>query len=104
MKASIERRVQHLEERVAYKPPPEVFSRVEIARRTAWVLTAGGNAAEELDADDGSMDPKRREKLTEQVAAARGIAASLAKHSSAKQVETGEPAATGPWRRATRAR
>ncbi len=59
-----------------------------------FALRLGGNAKEELDADDGSMDPMGRAKLEEQVAAARRIAATLAKYSPAKQVETGEPA----WR------
>ncbi len=83
MKASIARRLQHLEERQSIgQRVEEQRSRREVILQTAiaigFALTVGGNAREELDAADGSMDPKRREKLTEQVALARRIAETLA--------------------------
>ena len=99
MKQALMKRLERLEERqIIGQRLEDRRSRREVILHTAiaicFALRLGGNAKEELDADDGSMDPKGRAKLEEQVAAARRIAATLAKYSPAKQVETGEPA----WR------
>ena len=99
MKLSLMKRLEHVEQRqVTVLRLEDRRSEREAAIYNAMVvgnaLRLGGNAKEELDADDGSMDLKGRAKLEEQVAAARRIAATLAKYSPAKQVETGEPA----WR------
>ncbi len=95
MKQSFLRRLERVEARQGlWQRPPETFSRLETALRIGFALRVGGNAREELDAADASMGPERREELNEQVAAARRIAATLAKYSPAKQVEPGEPA----WR------
>ena len=64
------------------------------AMATGFALRVGIRAQEDLAAADASLDPGRREQLEQQAAAARRIAATLAKYSPAKQVETGEPA----WR------
>ena len=99
MKQSFMKRLEHVEQRqVTALRLEDQRSEREAAIYNAMVvgnaLQLGGDAREELDADDGSMDPKGRAKLEEQVAAARRIAATLAKYSPAKQVETGEPS----WR------
>ena len=82
MKAALLKRVESLEERqVIDQRLEEQRSRQEVILQTAiaicYALTVGGKAKEELDAADSSMDPKRRAKLEEHVAAARSIATTL---------------------------
>ena len=85
MKAALLKRIESLEERqVIGQRLEEQRSRQEVNLHTAiaicYALTVGGNAKEELDAADSSMDPKRRAKLEEHVAAARSIATTLEIH------------------------
>ena len=80
MKQSILRRLERLEAWQAPIAGPEgpYSGVVGNAITVGFALRVGGNAREELDAADASMGPERRTKLTEQVAAARRIAATLA--------------------------
>ena len=83
MKATLLKRIESLEERRASAMRiedrrSEKEKILSTALAVAFVLRVGVNAKEELEEADGSMAPKRREKLTEQVALARRIAETLA--------------------------
>ena len=93
MKQSWIKRLDHLEDRQGvWRQPGETFSRVEIARRTAFVMALGGVAKEELDAADDSLDPARRAELTKTLETARSIASALAKCSRSAETAPGAQA------------
>ena len=84
MKQSLIKRLEHLEGRQAQAQRLEEersgkLAAIHDAMAIGLALRVGGNAREELDAANGSLDLERRMKLTEQVAAARRIAATLTK-------------------------
>ncbi len=85
MKLSLMKRLEHVEQRqVRALRLEDQRSERQAAIHDAMVignaLRVGGNAREELEAANGSLDPSRRAELVKTVEAARSIAALLAKH------------------------
>ena len=81
-----EKRLRALEERQAmWRRPKEITSRLEVARRVAFVVAQGANAREELEAADASLNPGRRADLTKRLDLARSTASALEKYSPRRE-------------------
>ena len=87
MKASLVKRLGALEERqlTAVRVEDQRSERlreIHLAQGVGFALKIGIRAQEDLAAANGSIDPSRRARLEQQVAAAESIAAVLVKHSN----------------------
>ena len=87
MKQSFMKRLKHVEERQARgrrheDQRSERMEAIHLAMSVGFALRLGVKAQEDLAAANGSIDPSRRARLEQQVAAAESIAAVLVKHSN----------------------
>ena len=87
MKQGMFKRLDALEERqvAALRLEDRRSERLEaihLAMSVGFALRLGVKAQEELEEENGSIDPGRRAELEKQVAAAGSIAGLLAKHSN----------------------
>ena len=89
MKALPEKWLERLEAASAphhdEKLPAGKLGRILNAQRLGFALRLGGNAREELDVADASLNPGRRAELTKRLDLARSIASALEKYSPRRE-------------------
>ena len=85
MKKNVLRRLEALEEwRAPGRTNYPAENRLSAAILIGFALRLGAEAREELDAANGTLDPKRRAKLSKTLEVARSITATLTKYRPAK--------------------